>query len=456
MNKNVQKKPVRNPKKGTERVQTKLGKTHVDYWRSRLRKRRYAGRDGLAVEVPDWQIRIKHLGRSMWFNLKTSNADIAAGQARDIYVFLVANGWEPTLAKYKPRSERSNDLSRDGFVDLYREMLEKVEYPPIKRSAERYIKSLIIICRALAIKRIARLTPEKIKQFRVKYLKQGREQGRVEASVKISYNSHLRNAAALFSKQMVEAYKSEGVDIANPFVGQKLRRIEMKPYTPMSRELLDSIWQDSVKLRDGEPGAAEPVKIPRGPKEKPPRWKTPDWRKPRPEACTILLLELGVGLRREESDKAQWDWFFSDASGRRFVEVKETPYFVPKSKHRRIIPVEASLWDVLHAARRGDSPFVVPGNIPKPYSPREGAKNIVYRCDRHHRALAAWLRSKGVNDDKPCHTLRKEFGSYVASSFGLFAAQRLLGHSSSVVTEAVYAGLVNLPELKHAQLKKHQ
>jgi integrase len=47
--------------------------------------------------------------------------------------------------------------------------------------------------------------------------------------------------------------------------------------------------------------------------------------------------------------------------------------------------------------------------------------------------------------------LRKEFGAYVATSFGIFAAQRLLGHSSPAVTDAFYAGLVNLPELQHAQ-----
>jgi integrase len=56
---------------------------------------------------------------------------------------------------------------------------------------------------------------------------------------------------------------------------------------------------------------------------------------------------------------------------------------------------------------------------------------------------------KGIVDDKPCHLLRKEFGSYVATSFGLFYAQKLLGHSSPEVTSSYYAGLTNLPELSH-------
>ena len=95
MNGSEQVKGLQNRKKGTERVQTKLGKTHVDYWYSKLRKRIFSGRDGpLKFRCSDWQVRLKHLGRSMWFNLKTANAAEAAVKARDIYISLIANGWE--------------------------------------------------------------------------------------------------------------------------------------------------------------------------------------------------------------------------------------------------------------------------------------------------------------------------------------------------------------------------
>jgi len=43
--------------------------------------------------------------------------------------------------------------------------------------------------------------------------------------------------------------------------------------------------------------------------------------------------------------------------------------------------------------------------------------------------------------------MRKEFGSYVATSFSRFHAQKLLGHSSPNVTSDYYAGLTALPEL---------
>jgi integrase len=262
---------------------------------------------------------------------------------------------------------------------------------------------------------------------------------------------------------MVEAFKTDGIELVNPFVGQRLRRIEIKPYTPLPPERLDMIWRDAVKLRDGDPDAPIPAKPSRQKRrkrrkrgevlpalKKRKRWTTPNWQKPRPRCYTILLLELGVGLRREEADKAEWDWFFTSRNGRRYLEVKKTEYFTPKGKRRRILPVEQVLWDAIHETRTDLTPFIVPGKTPNIYTPETEPKEIVYRCEADHRALAAWLRMKGVDDEKPCHLLRKEFGSYVATSFGLFAAQRLLGHSSPSVTEAYYAGLTELPELRHA------
>jgi hypothetical protein len=50
-----------------------------------------------------------------------------------------------------------------------------------------------------------------------------------------------------------------------------------------------------------------------------------------------------------------------------------------------------------------------------------------------------WLRSQGVTDARPLHTMRKEIGSIVATEHGLFAAQRYLRHSTPTITAAIYA-----------------
>jgi len=204
---NTQISAVQSRKNCTETAQTKLGKTHVDYWARRLEKRTFKRGDGERVEIPDWQVRIQHVGRVAYFNLKTANAVEAAAKARAIYVFLTANGWDATLTKYKPKATRNgNDLTIAEFSDLYRNTLNEVKYPPIRRSAERYINSLQHICRAVKVGELPCLTSFKIKEFTGEYLKAARAKGRDENSIKISCNAHLRSAAAIFSKQMMDHY----------------------------------------------------------------------------------------------------------------------------------------------------------------------------------------------------------------------------------------------------------
>ena len=44
----------------------RAGKTHADYWAPRLVKRSYTW-DDKPTEVPEWYVRIAHLGRRGWF-----------------------------------------------------------------------------------------------------------------------------------------------------------------------------------------------------------------------------------------------------------------------------------------------------------------------------------------------------------------------------------------------------
>src|SRR6202522_1081528 len=68
----------------------KLSRTHSDYWKARLFRRSY-DYDGQQKEVNDLYIRIQHGGRREFFGLNTTNQDVAAIKARDIFTFLKAN-----------------------------------------------------------------------------------------------------------------------------------------------------------------------------------------------------------------------------------------------------------------------------------------------------------------------------------------------------------------------------
>jgi len=436
---------------------------------------------------PYYNLRVMLKGKRRQFSTGESTVGKATDKARAILADLKSRGLTETVALHSRRvDELPSDPSFDEFSDLYRKVMQAAEYPPSFQTQERYIKSLAFMGEALRINRIRTLSPEKVKRFIADYQSEAAKNGRAGNSVKVSLNSILRNGAALFSKAALSGYKDRGLVITNPFAGLKLRRVEIKGFSPLKPDALQAVWGNAALLRDGKPTA----KLPNGEATKPPakacrmcgekipkkrsgpvgqfcssdcrnrarRADEPDWSKPHPEAYLILLLELGLGLRRNEADKAQKDWFFTDAQGRIYLEVKETPFFVPKSKERRVIPVSKVIYEAITRYLRKEDAFIVPGRQPKAYPPDKQPKNLVYRCEEHHRALVRWLRVQGIDDAKPCHLLRKQFGSYVATAFGLYHAQKFLGHSSPKVTSDYYAGLVELPEINHLQIggpKKH-
>ena len=54
------------------------------------------------------------------------------------------------------------------------------------------------------------------------------------------------------------------------------------------------------------------------------------------------------------------------------------------------------------------------------------------------KRLTVWLQAHGVEDRSALHTLRKEFGTQINRSYGLFAASAALRHASIQLTRAVY------------------
>jgi integrase len=393
---------------------------------------------------PFYNLRVMVRGKRRQFSTGESTKAQALDKAKAIVADLKSRGLIETIALHSRRvDEIPADPTFEEFSALYEKVMLASEYPPAFQTRSRYVKSLKFMGRALRINRVRTLTPDKIKRFITEYQEDGANEQREPGSVKTSLNSILRNSAALFSRTALAGYKDHGLALANPFTGLKLRRVEIKGYSPLKADILQNVWKNAVLLRDGDPTHVPTAACTDA------KWKQPDWSKPNIPAYLLLLLELGLGLRRHESEKAEKDWFLEDAQGRLFLEVKPTPFFTPKSKERRVIPVAKVLYDAITPYLRKDDPFIVPGRTPKVYAEGKRPKNLVYRCDQHHRALAWWLRVQGIQDKKPCHLLRKQFGSYVATVFGLYHAQKLLGHRSPKVTSDYYAGLTDLPEVNN-------
>jgi hypothetical protein len=98
------------------RVSSRLGhfsKTDVRFWQDCLFRETYRNK-GRLCRTSHWSARIQNEGRRERFSLYTPNKAAAAARARDIYLSLVASGWEITLRRYKPSSTAPQKLGSDG------------------------------------------------------------------------------------------------------------------------------------------------------------------------------------------------------------------------------------------------------------------------------------------------------------------------------------------------------
>ena len=79
----------------------KHAKTDIRYWQESIFRRRfkYLGKTRATV---NYSARFQHLGRRETISLGTPNRAAAAARAREIYLHLVAHGWDETVAKYRP------------------------------------------------------------------------------------------------------------------------------------------------------------------------------------------------------------------------------------------------------------------------------------------------------------------------------------------------------------------
>jgi hypothetical protein len=87
-----------------------FSKSDIRYWQQSIFRQTYT-RNGQMQVTKDWAMKIAHKGRRETFPLGTPNKAAAAARARDIYLSLVVNGWDATLAKFKKPSAARRALN---------------------------------------------------------------------------------------------------------------------------------------------------------------------------------------------------------------------------------------------------------------------------------------------------------------------------------------------------------
>jgi integrase len=443
--------------KTAKRARVRSGQGTVAYWKAKLFRNTYRDRDGNTVEIPEFYARMRHEGKTKRVRLHTSDKDKAAEEAMRLSERLSVEGWGVVTAG---QARLPVSPSIEEFCDAYTKAAQSMESPPRPISAALSLRHLRQICSIAGVTRLRELTPEAIERGRDKYRAMGRAAKREDTAIQNSVGIILRNAAACFSAEARAILARQGLDVENPFAGIK-RSQKIEPVAALDRKIVDQIWKDLPLLRDGDPDAEAPnlKRFARSYQKKhegnKPRWQPIDYRQPHPEAYCAILLGLGLGLRANEIDKSRWSWVKFDAKGDAFFEIGEEADFKPKGGSLRIIRIPTELHEELAKSRQDlNSPYIL-GGQPSGSVEKNGWG---YRCRETLRIANDWLRARGVESGvvrgNPLHRLRKQFGSEVATAFGLFAAQKLLGHSSPMVTAKYYAAQTELPVLMHVHLVK--
>jgi integrase len=418
----------------------KLPKTHQDYWPSRLRKRTYLAPDGKTeIEIPLWQVRLFHAGKEGWFNLGTANQTAAAIKARDIYLFLKANGWDAALAKFKPESQATPRLNltvgeylsavrNTGYLRLrtflnYQNCLRTVVSESFGVRADksrfdyRHGGNQKWVDRINGI-RLERVTAPRVTSWQQQRIKKAGHSPTAIASAKRTVNSYVRCARSLFSKDIRKELKGLRLPVPLPFEGVELLKgvAGMKYVSKVNAPALIAAAKSELKPNE-------------------------------PEVYKAFLLGLFAGMRRAEIDLSEWrmvDWQKSsimlvetewlglkteDSAGEIAMDpefMAELKELLPQSKSPFIISSEVT-WKIGEKQRTHIRP------------PRNDSPRAYYRCQPVFDRLNGWLRSKGVKANKPLHEMRKEIGALIATEHGIYAASRFLRHSDITTTARHYA-----------------
>jgi integrase len=404
----------------------RAAKTHQEYWRTRIKRRPFRDGRGAVVVPPEYSVRMFHLGREAWFNLETANQSAAAVKARDIYLALVAAGWDATLAKHKPGPMVRADVCTVGeflaevgarshlkamTVRGYAVKLRKLVSDVVKLEAGLRGKAKRAKYdhvnggrKAWLAKvdgqRLDVLTPEKVNAWRNQYVARAGSNPVARKSAERSAASYLRCARSLFTPDVLSILRAKLP--ANPFAGVKLK-------DPGPQRYHSEINPEWLLACAGS-----------------------ELREQKPQLYLALFLCLWAGLRRKEADLLMWAQVDLEQGQ---IHVRRTAYFEPKTEEsQRAVDLASDAVDILRSFKQGnDSEFLLAGAAPNP-----AATYDYYRCDCTWRELNAWLRAKGVRQKKAIHSLRKESGSLIASTFGIEAARQHLGHRDIRTTSSHY------------------
>ncbi len=397
-----------------------IGKADARYWQQK-------GRFVVDRRSRFLCCKIQVRGRRESFPLRTANKTTAAAKAALIYGDVIALGWDAAMLKHKP-DETPVTSGKVGALIIAVTELADVRPVTLAANVAAFRRIVGDIARVEATesryapsgaKRTARLaaidavplekiTPAAIEAWKLAFVTARAAGGEDKArAARNSANTFLRSARSLFSKSLLR-FLGERVVLPSPlpfegvqfFPRQSMRYAGGFDVAKLIEKAHSELGQESEHAEE---------------------WKA-------------LLLTLFAGLRRNEADKLRWQ-SIDLAAG--VIRIEAHGDFSPKAETSLgEVPINSEVAALLRGlrAREPKAVYVLAGTTAK-----RGVNYRHYRAAATFERLVAWLRANGVESKTPIHTLRKEAGSLVCQSAGLFAASRFLRHADVAITAQHYA-----------------
>lgn len=358
--------------------------------------------------------------------LNTSNKHEAAKRAAQLFNTVSQKGWETGLALYRssPAKKEAPKLTVGAYIqaavelstarsqslDAYTKALRKIvsdikgitsngNHAAPGKHSEEWRKLVDAI-------ELDTITPADVIAWKNQRLRDTEADPLKKRRTVVTVNSLIRNAKSLFGKRIL------------PFMAQSLKLPYPLPFDGVTLEKAPSMRYVS-KIDPYALLATAKAQL----------------MESDPEVFKVLALALICGLRRSEIDNLLWRSFDFPGSA---LRIEATEHHELKSEDSAgVIDLDADMLALFKAfrAKYPESTFTI--ECPKRSTKK--LKSRSYRCNRIFARSLTWLRSQGVDNLRPLHTLRKEIGSIIASEHGIFAASRYLRHSDIRITSAIYA-----------------
>ena len=218
------------------------------------------------------------------------------------------------------------------------------------------------------------------------------------ASRKRSINSRVRQVKAIFSRPKL--FKDYDMEFAEIIRSEEFYKKLKKQYRLPSEDLIKKTF-DLFSESEGD-------------------------------FYSLLGLSLHFGLRRNEAFHCRRDWF-DLSEDRARINIASDRGFRPKGGHEGFTLGSKAIAKSILNKSSGDDLLI---------TTRSDNGRVLFDC------LIKKLRSIGWERPNPLHELRKLFGSYIATTEGIYMSQKFLRHADASTTNESYADAIANDKIK--------